>query len=161
MALPNKIDQEMSTADVAGRDPGSTQPPALLRDADRGQSVPISQTTTPATKDGSGTVGNVTEIGLEQSGGDYRATPLFAESEISDCRARWNSIQTAFVDEPRQAVKDADNLVASLTKKVADGFASERDRLEKQWEGGENVSTEDLRLALQRYRSFFDRLLRA
>ena len=52
------------------------------------------------------------------------------------------------------------NLVASLMKKLAEGFANERERLEKQWDRGDNVSTEDLRIALQRYRSFFDRLLK-
>jgi hypothetical protein len=87
-------------------------------------------------------------------------TPLFSESEVGDFRNRWSNIQTAFVDEPRRVVEDADNLVASLMKKLAEGFASERERLEKQWDRGDNVSTEDLRLALQRYRSFFDRLLK-
>ena len=57
-------------------------------------------------------------------------------------------------------MEDADNLVASLMKKLAEGFANERSRLEKQWDRGDNVSTEDLRVALQRYRSFFDRLLK-
>jgi hypothetical protein len=87
-------------------------------------------------------------------------TPLFSESEVGDFRSRWGNIQTAFVDEPRRAVEDADNLVASLMKKLAEGFANERERLEKQWDRGDNVSTEDLRVALQRYRSFFDRLLK-
>jgi hypothetical protein len=87
-------------------------------------------------------------------------SPLFQESEIGDFRSRWGGIQTAFVDEPRRAVEDADNLVASLMKRLAEGFANERSRLEGQWDRGDNVSTEDLRLALQRYRSFFDRLLK-
>ncbi len=87
-------------------------------------------------------------------------TPLFADTEVGDFRTRWNTIQTGFVDQPRRAVEDADNLVASLMKKLAEGFASERERLEKQWDRGDNVSTEDLRIALQRYRSFFDRLLK-
>jgi hypothetical protein len=85
---------------------------------------------------------------------------LFSESEVGDFRSRWSSIQTAFIDEPRKVVEDADNLVASLMKKLAEGFANERERLEKQWDRGDNVSTEDLRIALQRYRSFFDRLLK-
>jgi hypothetical protein len=38
-------------------------------------------------------------------------------------------------------------------------FATERERLEKQWDRGENVNTEDLRQAFKRYRAFFDRLL--
>jgi hypothetical protein len=88
------------------------------------------------------------------------ATPLFQETEVGDFRSRWSSIQAAFVDEPRKAVEDADNLVAMLMKKLAEGFANERGRLEGQWDRGDNVSTEDLRIALQRYRSFFDRLLK-
>lgn len=91
---------------------------------------------------------------------DIQSSPLFAESEVGDFRSRWSGVQTAFVDEPRRAVEDADNLVASLMKKLAEGFANERSRLEGQWDRGDHVSTEDLRLALQRYRLFFDRLLK-
>jgi hypothetical protein len=64
------------------------------------------------------------------------------------------------VDEPRQTVAEADKLVASVMQRLAEGFANERSGLEKQWDRGDNVSTEDLRVALQRYRSFFDRLLK-
>jgi len=67
--------------------------------------------------------------------------------------------QTAFVDEPRSAVEQADGLVAAAMKRLAEVFAEERSRLEQQWDRGDNVSTEDLRIALQRYRSFFQRLL--
>jgi hypothetical protein len=70
-------------------------------------------------------------------------------------------VQASFVDEPRKAVQEADNLVASVMKRLAEGFAKERSALEQQWDSGDNVSTEDLRVALQRYRSFFDRLLNA
>ena len=86
--------------------------------------------------------------------------PLFSESEVGDFRSRWSDIQSDFVDEPRRAVEDADHLVAALMKKLAEGFANERAGLEKQWDSGDDISTEDLRLALQRYRSFFDRLLK-
>ena len=70
------------------------------------------------------------------------------------------SLQTGFVDEPRRTVEDADKLVAAVMQRLAEGFANERSGLEKQWDRGDNVSTEDLRVALQRYRSFFDRLLK-
>jgi len=90
---------------------------------------------------------------------DRQSAPLFSESEVRDFRSQWSDVQSDFVDQPRRAVQDADNLVASLMKKLAEGFANERQGLEKQWDRGDNVSTEDLRLALQRYRSFFDRLL--
>jgi hypothetical protein len=87
-------------------------------------------------------------------------SPLFSESEMGEFRSRWSTIQTAFVDEPRRTVEDADKLVASVMQRLAEGFANERSGLERQWDQGDNVSTEDLRVALQRYRSFFDRLLK-
>jgi len=86
--------------------------------------------------------------------------PLFSESEMGDFRSQWSKVQTGFVDEPRRTVEDADKLVAAVMQRLVEGFANERSGLEKQWESGDNVSTEDLRLALQRYRSFFDRLLK-
>ena len=87
------------------------------------------------------------------------ATPLFPESELEGLRSRWSEVQTAFVDEPRNAVEKADGLVAAAMKRLAEVFAEERSKLEQQWDRGDNVSTEDLRIALQRYRSFFQRLL--
>jgi hypothetical protein len=87
-------------------------------------------------------------------------TPLFSESEMGDFRSQWSELQTGFVDEPRRTVEGADKLVASVMQRLAEGFANERSGLEKQWDRGDNVSTEDLRIALQRYRSFFDRLLK-
>src|SRR5450759_509830 len=86
--------------------------------------------------------------------------PLFSESEMKDFRSQWSSLQTGFVDEPRRTVEGADKLVAAVMQRLAEGFANERSGLEKQWDSGDNVSTEDLRIALQRYRSFFDRLLK-
>jgi hypothetical protein len=85
--------------------------------------------------------------------------PLFPANELEELRSRWSGVQTAFVDEPRRAVEQADGLVASAMKRLAEVFAEERSKLEQQWDGGGNVSTEDLRIALQRYRSFFHRLL--
>lgn len=87
------------------------------------------------------------------------AAPLFSPDEAQGLRTRWDSVQTAFVDEPRRAVEQADELVAQAMKRLAEIFADERTNLESQWGRGDNVSTEDLRVALQRYRSFFDRLL--
>ena len=87
------------------------------------------------------------------------STPLFARNESDDFRHRWGDIQTGFVDEPRQAVERADALVAAAIKRLAEVFAQERATLEQQWSRGGDVSTEDLRVALRRYRGFFDRLL--
>src|SRR5262245_26617346 len=92
-------------------------------------------------------------------GTQERNAPLFASEEANGFRSRWNEIQITFVDEPRHAVEEADGLVANVMKRLAEVFAEERSRLEAEWSRGEQVSTEDLRLALQRYRSFFDRLL--
>jgi hypothetical protein len=87
--------------------------------------------------------------------------PLLANDAADAFQARWDAIQTAFVDEPRQVVEQADGLVAEVMQQLAATFARERASLERQWDRGGDVSTEDLRLALQRYRSFFQRLLSA
>ena len=84
---------------------------------------------------------------------------LLAKQQVDEFRSRWDTIQTGFIDEPRKAVKDADALVASAVKQITDGFSNQRTQLEKQWTQGDQISTEDLRLALQRYRAFFSRLL--
>jgi hypothetical protein len=97
---------------------------------------------------------------LDKAAAVAEPMPLFSESEMEDFRAQWSTIQTGFVDEPRRTVEGADKLVAALMQRLAEGFANERSGLEKQWDRGDNVSTEDLRVALQRYRSFFDRLLK-
>ena len=90
---------------------------------------------------------------------DEQAAPLFSPEEAKDFRARWDTIQVSFVDDPRLAVGQADSLVAVAMKRLAEMFATERAKLESQWDRGDNISTEDLRLALRRYRSFFGRLL--
>src|SRR5215471_5106154 len=84
---------------------------------------------------------------------------LISDRESENLRARWAAIQTSFVDEPRRAVKDADELVSSAIKQLSENFHNRRAGLEKQWSTGSQVSTEDLRLSLQQYRTFFDRLL--
>ena len=88
-----------------------------------------------------------------------RAEPLFPSSEVEGFRSRWGEVQTGFVDEPRSAVEQADGLVAEMMKRLAQVFADERSKLEEQWSRGDDISTEDLRQALRRYRSFMDRLL--
>jgi hypothetical protein len=138
MAEPLRKDEELTTADLVGR----SEKPQLVRVRDE-EAV---DTRDPV---------------IAKSAADLNQnTPLFAENEVGDFRSRWGNIQAGFVDEPRHAVEEADSLVAQLMKKLAEGFATERERLEKHWDSGENVSTEDLRIALQRYRSFFDRLLK-
>jgi len=92
---------------------------------------------------------------------DDARRPLFAEQELDGYRSRWQTVQVRFVDDPRDTVKEADALVAELMQRLAQTFSEERSDLEGQWERGTDVSTEDLRVAMQRYRSFFDRLLAA
>ncbi len=85
--------------------------------------------------------------------------PLLPQDFVQDLRSRWDRIQTGFVDEPRSAVQQADELVAQAIKRLAENFAAARSGLEEQWDRGDNVSTEDLRVALKKYRTFFQRLL--
>jgi len=137
-------EQEITTADLAqGKAPAAeTRGPQVVpsgREDERRASAAVAD--------------SAREVGAD--GG----TSLFPSSELETLRTRWKEIQTAFVDEPRRAVEQADGLVASAMKRLAEVFAEERSQLEKQWDRGDSVSTEDLRLALQRYRSFFDRLL--
>ena len=139
-------DRNLTTADIAT--PRQARAAAMDRntaDADRtdganNQPIPLPAQTANAS--------NTTDAG-----------PLFPDDELHNFRARWDQVQTSFVDEPRQAVEQADSLVANVVKRIAEQFANERSKLENQWAQGDNVSTEDLRQALRRYRSFFDRLL--
>jgi hypothetical protein len=99
------------------------------------------------------TVGVDSTVGFDQPG------QLFPTTDLNDLRAKWDKAQISFVDEPRTAVKQADELVATLVTRISEQFSATRTELEHQWDRGDNVSTEDLRQALRRYRSFFDRLL--
>lgn len=85
--------------------------------------------------------------------------PLFEDAESEKFRTQWLNIQSKFVDNPHESVREADELVENVLKSVTMGFHHRRTALEKQWKSGDDISTEDLRLSLQRYRSFFDRLL--
>lgn len=91
--------------------------------------------------------------------GTEREMQLLEREEMMRFRQRWSDIQAGFVDEPRRAVEQADSLVAETMQRLAQVFSRARQQLEHQWDRGEDVTTEDLRVALQRYRAFFDRLL--
>lgn len=84
---------------------------------------------------------------------------LFAHDELAGLRARWDAVQASFVDDPKDCVQKADSLVSDLVHQLTTGFGQARSRLEEQWSRGEQASTEDLRVALKQYRSFFERLL--
>jgi hypothetical protein len=124
-------ERELSTADLAGRSEA------------------------PAAESGPAGAAQV------QAEGSENRVPLLPSDDAQDFKHRWETIQTAFVDEPRRSVEQADGLVAEMLRRVAETFSSEREALEGQWGRGEVVSTEDLRVILQRYRSFFNRLLSA
>jgi hypothetical protein len=97
-----------------------------------------------------------------QTGQDERSSmnePLLSAGDGETFKQRWEQIQVTFVDEPQTSVREADALVQELMQRLADNFSQERSRLEEQWARGEQASTEDLRTALQQYRSFFRRLL--
>ncbi len=98
------------------------------------------------------------EMRTAESGAGVR-TAMFAGNETESFRSRWRDIQADFVDSPRESVQKADELVAAIIQRLAEVFSAEREKLESNWGEGRDVSTEDLRQALQRYRSFFDRLL--
>jgi hypothetical protein len=87
--------------------------------------------------------------------------PLLGDDELAAYRSHWEAVQVRFVDDPRGTVQEADALVTDLMGRLAQSFADERAALESQWERGTDASTEDLRVAMQRYRSFFARLLAA
>jgi hypothetical protein len=103
--------------------------------------------------------GDATRSADAHDGG--RNEPLFAADDTEQFRNRWMDVQTGFVDAPRQAVEQADQLVAEVMQRLVQGFADERQRLEAQWGQGEEPDTEGLRMTLRRYRSFFERLLAA
>jgi len=138
-----------STGDVSD-DPRRGASEEVDRDAGR-ESDRAGSSGTPA---GTSSAGNVSEQTSEETG-----TPLVGD--VDGYRRRWEAVQTGFVDEPRRAVENADALVAEVITELATSFAQERGDLEGQWSKGDQVSTEDLRVSLRRYRSFFDRLLSA
>ena len=88
-----------------------------------------------------------------------RPTSLFPETERMEFKSRWETIQTEFVDAPRESVQRADALVAETIKRLDGVFGEQRSQLEQEWGRGGEVSTEELRQAFRRYRTFFDRLL--
>jgi len=130
----------LTTADMAHPSSGGSQRPDRTREA--GTREPLGPADSPGEA--------VTDT-----------PPLLPPDQIQAARGTWATVQAGFVDEPRRSVKEADQLVAQLMQQLAEGFAREREQLESRWDQGDDVSTEDLRVVLQRYRSFFNRLLAA
>lgn len=154
MAELKRKDEQLSTADIAGR---TQEPNRLARDIDDPSKPKLVKSEVSDVRERDRATASPGTPRTQAA----TSTPLFSDSDIGDLRSRWSNVQTGFVDEPRHAVEEADKLVATVMQRLAEGFANERSNLEKQWGRGDNVSTEDLRVAFQRYRSFFDRLLNA
>ena len=131
-------DQELTTADIANPQRSRESRTAVIDEH------PVSSQTYPS----------IVQNKVEVADG-----PLFREEELQGFRSRWDQVQGSFVDEPRLAVEQADSLVANMVKRLAEEFSTARADLEKQWDTGSDVSTEELRQVLRRYRSFFNRLL--
>jgi hypothetical protein len=118
-----------------------------------------SDTSTTPRGDASSAPGTTGNQGADEPVGDDWEVRLFSDSDRDQLRHRWEQVQEQFVDEPKTAVQDADALVAETIQTVAETFSSARGALEDRWSRGDDVSTEDLRVTLQQYRSFFNRLL--
>ena len=138
--------QEYSSA---GTEPATAQP---RQSAAAEPSSATMRTDPPAAQ----TEPSETETGISTD--QSRTNSLFAD-DTSGLRSRWDDVQAAFVDDPKECVQKADTLVAEVVEQLTNGFSEARSRLEAQWSRGEEASTEDLRLALKRYREFFQRLL--
>jgi hypothetical protein len=169
----NRREGELTTQDLVSG--ASDRSDSNVVDVDRGErystSEPAASTSAPlsdADRDPGAAPADMTQTEAPQEPhtptaqqGDDAAgfEPLLSTDEAESFRSRWQAIQAEFVDEPRRAAEDADRLVAELMTRLAETFSEERSRLEAAWGQGDEVSTEDLRVAVQRYKSFFNRLL--
>src|SRR5579863_5937459 len=161
MAELKRKEDQLTTADLAGRSDIQTKTPREIHEVeDPAKPKPVKSDLSP-TEARERVAPTTPGQPARSAQDDLTSSALFSESDVDDLRSRWSNVQTGFVDEPRRAVEEADKLVAAVMQRLAEGFAKERSNLEKAWDRGDNVSTEDLRVALRRYRSFFDRLLNA
>jgi hypothetical protein len=155
-------DRELSTSDLARADAPAEEEESASGSPDEGTGLDETSQGRPAAGEPGDDV-----TGEPQPATDGREThsvahePLLPADQSERFTARWQEIQASFVDQPRESVEQADALVADLMQRLAASFSNERQALEAQWDRGDDVSTEDLRVALTRYRSFFDRLLSA
>lgn len=144
--------RDSGTAEVPGQDRGTFgEPGAEADDSDRNLSTAdlASASASPDTREDTG------RRGPDDSD---ETPPLIDEEKVTGFRDRWQNVQTGFVDDPKRAVQQADELVAGVISALATTFAEHKSELEAQWQQGE-PATEELRIALRRYRSFFDQLL--
>jgi hypothetical protein len=159
MSQDDQSKRELSTSDIAGTTSGE--------DPSQHEATPVTE---PPERVG-GRVEEQEQRGVSptseapeqdrQDSGEESLAPLMEPDDAETLQRRWEELQTGFVDQPKRSVEEADGLVADVLRRVAEGFSSERQTLEGQWARGEDTSTENLRLILRRYRSFFNRLLSA
>ena len=149
-------ERELSTRDLAERPETASPAAADEQDGQLGETDAADEPLTRGRSESEGQADAPTDDSTAQE-----QEPLLSEDQAEGFTKRWREIQVGFVDEPRDSVAQADTLVADLMQQLAASFSDERERLEQQWDSGADVSTEDLRVALTRYRSFFDRLLSA
>jgi len=97
--------------------------------------------------------------GVQTSKQEAKLAPLFNDEAAQAFRSQWDVVQRSFVDDPQEAVRAGDELVAQVIKSLAESFSEQRSVLEGELGQTDQSSTENLRLALRRYRSFFERLL--
>ncbi len=129
-------EKKLATADLAATAEITTGSPNAPRDAKRDQNQYPDVTTE-----------------------DKQLAALFLPDAAKEFHSRWDAVQRSFVDDPRQAVRQADELVTQVMKSLAEAFSNERTKLEGQVDQTDKASTENFRMALRRYRSFFERLL--
>jgi len=161
-------ERELSTRDLAGTSPDETEAPEEPEHVEAPTLEATDDTTSddpapPAGGQGAEAADETTAADVSAGTGASEADqgPLLPSDQSDRFVTRWQEIQTGFVDEPRESVAQADALVADLMQRLAASFSDAREGLEAQWDRGDDVSTEDLRVALKRYRAFFDRLLSA
>jgi hypothetical protein len=147
-------DQKLTTADIANPQRNREYRSAVIDD----RPLPSQSTDRVIPNTDERAIGSNSVPGLQKKE-DTADGPLFHDEELQGFRSRWDQVQASFVDEPRLAVEEADGLVANMVKRLAEEFSTAREDLERQWDTGGDVSTEELRQVLKRYRSFFNRLL--
>jgi hypothetical protein len=147
-------DQELTTADIA-----NPQRVNQYRTAVIDERPTPTESAAPVTQNTGERLTSSLDAPVAKRTREMADGPLFGEDELQRFRSRWDQVQGSFVDEPRLAVEQADGLVANMIKRLAEEFSTARADLEKQWDTGGDVSTEELRQVLRRYRSFFNRLL--
>ncbi len=147
-------DQELTTADIANPSRNREYRTAVIDE----RPLPTQNATSTIENTGERVVSS-NNAPVSQGKENVGDGPLFHDDELQGFRSRWDQVQASFVDEPRLAVEQADGLVANMVKRIAEEFSTARANLEREWDTGGDVSTEELRQALKRYRSFFNRLL--